>query len=125
MKEIVEGIASFEFKDGIFFGKYFEGVNLDLETSKTMVAYRLKITNNKSVPCLMDVTGVKSATKEARDYFGNEGAKLITSAAIIANSELSSCMVNFLLSVNLVKTKVPTKYFTKPENALKWLEGFK
>jgi hypothetical protein len=102
--------------------KYLDGVKIDLPIAKTCVAERLKLVAGKSYPCLVDMTGIMTATKEAREYFANEGSELVAAGALIVKSPFSRTLGNIFLTINQPKT--PVKLFTDETAALNWLEQF-
>ncbi|MDX5419622.1 MAG: hypothetical protein LPK09_10435 [Hymenobacteraceae bacterium] len=110
-------------QDGILHFYYKEIENMDLEMAKTFVRERLEFTEHKAYPCLVDVILLKNSTKEARDYFANEGNEGILANALLVNSSAFKMMANFYVMVN--KPQNPTRLFTDKKSALEWLEQFK
>lgn len=110
-------------QDGILHFYYKKIENMDLDTAKTCVHDRLEFTEYKSYPCLVDFIQLKNSTKEARDYFANEGNEGIKANAILVNSTAFKMMANFYIMVN--KPQNPTRMFTDKNAALAWLEKFK
>ncbi|WP_439882015.1 DUF7793 family protein [Pontibacter sp. MBLB2868] len=110
-------------KDGILHFYYKEIENMDLDMAKACVKDRKEFTNNKSYPCLVDVVMLKNSTKEARDYFADEGNEGIKANAILVSSSAVKMMTNFYIMVN--KPKNPTRMFTDKDSALEWLAQYK
>ena len=74
-------------------------------------------------PMLVDLRGINSITKEARDHFSMKGRKPgILAIAMLIRSPVSSIIGNFFLGLN--KSAVPTYLFTSEAKALQWLENF-
>lgn len=116
----------FSIKDNILYGPYPEGVELDLEFVKNTVAQRLEFLEGKELPALIDTTGVKSATKEARDYFAKaESSAGLKAAALLSRSTFSTFLSNFFIKISLIKSPIPVRSFTKEEEAIAWLKQFK
>ncbi|GAB3199865.1 hypothetical protein GCM10027293_19750 [Pontibacter aydingkolensis] len=109
--------------DGILHFRYKNIENLDLEVAKQCVKDRLEFTGEKDYPCLIDAITIKHFTKEARDYFANEGNKGIIASAILSSSTVIKMMANFYVMVN--KPVNPTRLFTEKKSALEWLEQYK
>jgi hypothetical protein len=113
----------YEVKDNILIATFKKGSRINLEIAKKIVQDRLKFTGNKAMVALVFNHGVISMDKEARDFFsspaGNEGLK---AGAIILDSEFTSILGNFFLSVN--KPNIPAKMFTNVSQAVKWLQKF-
>lgn len=110
-------------QDGIlhFYYKHIE--NMTLEMAKECVASRVAFTKGESYPCLVNFVQLKNSSKEARDYFANQGNEGIIANAILVNSTAFKMIANFYVMVN--KPKNPTRLFTDKQSALEWLEQFK
>jgi len=74
-------------------------------------------------PLLIDARGIKSITKEAREYFAvNDRDTKVTAMAILIESPLSKVIGNFYMLLN--KPKMHSKLFLDEKSALKWLKKF-
>ena len=72
---------------------------------------------------LIDMTSVSQISKKARDYFANERTGSIQRAtALMIGSPVSRVIGNFFLGLN--KPITPTRLFTNPTEAVKWLQTF-
>ncbi|MEI9809100.1 MAG: hypothetical protein WDO16_15245 [Bacteroidota bacterium] len=101
-----------------------KGLKVNLEMAKEIVKARLTLAESKPVVALAYNQGVKSLTKEARDYLSSdEGSEGLLAGAVILDSPFSSFLGNFYLSV--AKPKIPARSFTTTEAALKWLKQFR
>jgi len=109
--------------DGIVYLEYHENDLLELEVAKDMVEDRIIFCEGVTYPHLFDFTKVKKFTKQARDYFANEGNDLVSASALLIDSQIVKMMANFFIVVN--KPKNPTKMFTDKDLALKWLDRYK
>ncbi len=101
---------------------FTEQLEMDLEIAKHCVATRIAFSEGKSHLCLIDMRELKSTTKEAREYMGVEGAKLITAGALLIGSPLTRMLGNIFLTIN--KPNVPTKLFTDETEAKEWLKQY-
>lgn len=78
------------------------------------------IAGNVRRPFLIDLTKVKTMSKEAREYYaGPEPKKSITAVAIVTKSSVGKAVANFFLL--LTKPSVPTRLFTEHNEAIEWL----
>jgi hypothetical protein len=110
-------------KGGILYLKYKKDI-FDLECAKDVVENRLKISNGVAYPLFVDISKVKTTTKEARIYSSKGDAeKLVTATALWGTSELTKVMANFFLTIN--RPLVPVKFFTDQEKAIQWLSHYK
>lgn len=107
-------------ENSIVYGQYTRGATIDLEAAKRIVADRLALCGGKEYPSLTIVNGIKSITKEARDYFSHgDGVKGMTRLAILTESPISNMIGNFWMQIN--KPTVPTRLFTNQADAITWL----
>ena len=72
---------------------------------------------------LVDMSALIEMSKEVRDYFGNERTAAVQRAtALLIGSPVSRVIGNFFIGLN--KPISPTRLFTDPQEAIKWLETF-
>ena len=107
-------------EDGILFCIFNKGIEIDLETARVCVKGRLDYSKGKSFPCVIDLTGLRSITREARAFMGNEGAQGITAGAMITGNPLSRFIGNAFLTLN--KPKVPARLFGDMASATEWIK---
>lgn len=93
--------------------------NVTLEIAQDCVQQRIAFSAGISYPCLIDMRELKSVTPEARAYMGVEGAKYITTGALLIGSPFTKMIANLFLMVN--KPPVPTRMFTDERAAREWL----
>lgn len=109
-------------EDNILFCVYENKLNIDLEIANECVELRLEYAKGVSYPVVIDIKGIISITKEAREYFSSKGAESITAGAFIINSPLTKILGNIFLTVN--KPQTPAKLFTNEKAAMKWLKKY-
>ncbi len=74
-------------------------------------------------PFLIDMTKVKSMSREARAFYaGPEPAKALLAVAILTTSNIGNLVANFFL--RLTKPSLPTKLFTDADEAMDWLSRY-
>jgi hypothetical protein len=74
-------------------------------------------------PLLVDMRGMKSQSRDARQHYGSPEVVDITCAvALLVESRVTMLIANFFITVT--KVSVPTKIFTDEAAALAWLNGF-
>ena len=72
---------------------------------------------------LIDMTAISRISKEARDYFANERtASIQRPTALLISSPASRVIGNFFMGLN--KPISPTRLFTDPREAIKWLQTY-
>jgi hypothetical protein len=109
-------------ENNILYSAFKQGTEMDINVAKFCVTERIKFSNNTSYRMLIEIRGLKSVTKEAREYMAEEGAALVLAAAFIISSPLSKLLGNIFLAIN--RPKIPSKLFTDRSEAIKWLEQF-
>ena len=76
----------------------------------------------RQIGVLVDMRGVRSQTREARQYFaGAEAEKVTRAVALLIGSPVSRVLANFYLRVRT--PRIPTALFTDEEQAVAWLLG--
>ncbi len=82
-----------------------------------------KISGDRIYPLLVNLKGINSITKEARDHFAmRERTPAISAIALLIKSPSSRIIGNFFLGLN--KSAVPVQLFTNEEKAISWLKRF-
>lgn len=110
-------------KDKILVGTYKKNIRINLEVAKEIVRARLSFTGNTKMPSLIISQGIVTIDKPAREYLSSDEATVgLIASAILVNSEFSSFLGIFFLTVN--KTKMPVKIFSEISKAEKWLQQF-
>jgi hypothetical protein len=110
-------------KDGISRSIIKPGAKITIDEIKENFAALSQITAGKKIPCLIDLRGIKSINREAREYISDEKTtNQVSTSALLVGSPLSKVIGNFSLGIN--KPPYPTKMFTSEEKALEWLKGF-
>lgn len=101
---------------------FADKLELTLEKASFCVQKRIAFSEGIDRLCLIDMRGLKSVTKDAREYLADEGSKCITAGALLIGSALTRTIGNIFLSLN--KPPVPTKLFTDVQEAKEWLMRF-
>lgn len=109
-------------EDNILYGRYADNLHLSLDIARYVVTERLKFCRYKDYLGFIDVRGIRSASKEAREYLANEGSEGIIAGALLIDSILTRTLGNIFLMIN--KPKMPSKLFTSEDEAIAWLKGF-
>lgn len=109
--------------DGILRQECVPNTELTLQDAQELITAHVKLSNGKPRPVLIYMRGVKSVTREARQYFGESLTRQYMSAvALLANSAVTKVIGSFFLRFH--KTDSPVKLFGSETEALKWLKGF-
>jgi hypothetical protein len=102
--------------------KYASNLHVSLDVAKSVVEGRIFFSEGKSYPLLVDMSGIKSTTREAREYLATIGSTLAKAAALITGSSFNRMLGNVFLTID--KPAVPTRLFTNEEKAKEWLKEF-
>jgi len=114
----------FELVDDILILTYNADLEITLDIAREVVRSRLEFTGSRAYPLLILDDGVKSMSKEARDYFSSDaGTEGVKAGAMLLKSVFSTFLVNFFLKVT--QPKIPAKIFTEKAKAIEWLEQYK
>ena len=129
MKELKEETSTqklyWDSENEIVWGELFADITTE-ELAKENIDAQERIRdsmNKEKTRVIIDMTAVFEISKEARDYFANERTASIQRAtALLIGSAVSRTIGNFFLGLN--KPITPTKLFTDPQEAIKWLRTF-
>jgi len=95
---------------------------LDLELVKLAIATRSRLTNNSPCLLIIDMSNVKSTTKEARSYYAASNTEdLVKAVALITPSLVTKMMATFF--INFDKPPIPVKMFSTKPKAIAWLKS--
>ncbi len=129
MKELKEETSTqklyWDSENEIVWGELFADITTEKLAKENIDAQeRIRDSMNKEkTRVIIDMTAVFEISKEARDYFANERTASIQRAtALLIGSVVSRTIGNFFLGLNNPIT--PTKLFTDPQEAIKWLRTF-
>ena len=109
-------------EDGFLCCRYAEDLHLSLDVAVSVVESRIFFAKGNSYPLLIDMRGIKSTTKKARQYMATIGATLVKAGALITGSALNRTLGNIFLTID--KPLVPTKLFTDEVSARQWLKQY-
>jgi hypothetical protein len=108
---------------GLIQCKAFKYSEHTLEDAKENINAVKLLAQGRKVPVMVDITEVKGANREAREYLSSpEAGKIQSACALLVGSALSRLVGNFFLGLN--KTPFPTKLFTDEAKAIEWLKTF-
>jgi hypothetical protein len=104
------------------FTKFKPGTTLDLNAAEKIIHDALALAGDKIYPVLTDIRDMPRHNKDVRDYFASDPEGSASANAILVASSISRILANVFLSVN--RPSIPTRIFTDPAKAAKWLEMF-
>ncbi len=109
--------------DGIIRQNVIPGTDFTLQDAQETITSMRKLSEERVYPMLVDLTGLKSITYEARHYFGGEiTGHEARAVALLFSSVITQVIGNFFLRFN--NPKVPIKLFSSETQALTWLREF-
>lgn len=111
-------------EDGIARTKVKAGSEVVLEDAQENSLVINSFYVDRKFPLMIDARGIKSISRDARNFFTTNGRETNTLAfGILIDSSISKVVGNFFLGIN--KPAVPTKLFQDEINAEEWLQKFK
>ena len=91
-----------------------------LADAKENIQYNKKVAAGIPRPLLVDMSRVRSMSKDAREeYVKKDDDPLVTAVALVTNSNISRMVGNFF--IGLTQSSIPVKLFTDHEKAREWL----
>jgi hypothetical protein len=95
------------------------GCEMALADAKENIATTFALAG-KRIAVLVDMRGVRSQTREARQYFGGAEAEKVTlKVALLIGSPVSRVLANFYLGIR--PPRIPTLLFSDEAPAIAWL----
>ncbi|MFI5150641.1 MAG: hypothetical protein ACHQRM_12960 [Bacteroidia bacterium] len=115
--------ADLLFREGILFIRILPEVDMDIADVTEIYNAGLKLADGKPYCALADARTNPVSSPEARAFGATEGySKYRLADAILVDSTAMKLVVNFYIAFN--KPKVPTRMFSKEEEAVRWLKSF-
>ena len=107
-------------EDGVIHARLFSNVEVDLEKAKQYHSLIEYMSESKPHCTVIDISGVKTITKEARNFLqknSSEWGKTIA-VGLVTNGFAARVMGNFFLTAN--KPNYPIKIFSDTLEATQW-----
>jgi len=96
------------------------GSEMALAHAQENVAMIYELGGRQRTRVLVDMRGVRTQSREARQYFaGAEAEKATTAVALLIGSPVSRVLANFFL--RLSPQRIPTALFTDEASAVAWI----
>jgi hypothetical protein len=110
-------------EDGIVWAVAPPGAEDTLENARASLEEIRKACGGKPRPVLVDIRGIRSATLEARRFWGSEAlVGVVSAAALLISSPVSRVLGNFYIGLH--RAQVPIRMFAGEAEAVEWLRGF-
>ena len=107
---------------GIIHEYFFPKTDYTIQDAKQSMAVGLELSEGADFSWLVDMTGMKTITKEAREYFGKIENSHIKAVGLVTNAPVSKVFGNFFLRFN--KPAIPVRLFSSEIQAHDWLKEF-
>jgi hypothetical protein len=102
---------------------HLPGAEETLADAQQTVRVVLSLSAGRRMPLLVNMRGMKSQDRDARQYYGSpDVTHAATAVALLVESRVSMLIANFF--INVTKINVPTKIFTDEVEALTWLKAY-
>ncbi len=105
---------------GILHEYFFPKTDFVLQDAKQSMAAGLELSEGADFSWLVNITGMKSITKEAREYYGEVENSHLKAVGLVTNSPVSKVFGNFFLRFN--KPEIPVRLFSSEIQAYDWLK---
>jgi hypothetical protein len=110
-------------EDGILHFYFNLNAEINLEIAKDFVRRRKELCEGKPHPAIVNSTGLKWASREARAYLASpESTESIKITAFVVNGTVQKIFTGFFLT--FYKPPVPVKVFNDTGKAIAWLKSF-
>ena len=109
--------------DGIIRQVLREGAEQTLTDAKEDQEIYSKLCNRQKIPTLIDISAIRSITREARLFYSQELAVKYNSAMVlVVGSQVSRVIANFMLG--LTRPAIPIRLASSQEKGLNWLKQY-
>lgn len=105
--------------DGIIHSQWAKGTAVDRNLAWNSVEAVTRISEGGRVALLIDISGLKSMTHEAREIYAD--AKGLEAVALLAGSPVATIIGNFYMGMKRA-SRVPTRMFSSEDKAISWLK---
>ena len=107
--------------EGFHRGECFEGAEETLADAEEQLREQRALGGGVRRPFLMDISRVRSLSRDARNCFANSDAsiEIYLCVALLVGSPLSRAVGNFFIGLN--KPRMVTRLFTSEQEALAWM----
>lgn len=108
----------------IIHSDYKDNTAVTYDSAREELEICRKFKLNKRALSVVNMSPVKSVSKEARNFYASEEfADCYEAVALITRTTISRVIGNFFLGIN--KPIFPVKLFNEEEDAIKWLLSFR
>jgi len=107
--------------NNVIFAEFAPNLRVDIVKAKQMVTERIDLARGRTHYVIMDFSNVREVTPEAKEYLQRRdgGLKNILGAGFLANNLVSALIANIFIKST---TEFPTKFFSKKNDALQWIQ---
>jgi hypothetical protein len=119
MKEASNHFVKFWMEDGIMYSHFLKDIHIDLENIQEFIKFRHEFSQGEKQYWLHDLNGLKTMSKDAKEFGDKYGQEFLHAGALIAHTHLQKFIFNTFIIVK--KPRVKTFVFTNKESAKKWL----
>ena len=117
-------VADLSFSNDVLTVKVKENAEISVLQMSTLLREAVKIAGHQKYFAIIDVRAAFHSEANVRDYYSdNEYSAYRYADAFVVKSLAIRLLVNFYISVN--KPSIPTRTFTEPEQAAKWIAALK
>lgn len=106
--------------DQIYIYKALKGSSIDEETVKKMTIAGDEWNGTELCANLLDIRDILFIDSKARSYGAEQFRSHVAGQAVLIESRISSSFANLFLKFS--KPKVPTRLFSREDEALEWLK---
>lgn len=110
----------FSLEDGLLTATFKKGLKINLDIARKVVETRLKFTDHREIPVLIQSEGQVTMNKEARDFLASpKGTEGLVAVAMVLKDAFDWAVGSFF--VHLRKPAMPSRVFTRHDSAIRWL----
>ncbi|MEJ2867799.1 hypothetical protein WCD74_08490 [Actinomycetospora sp. OC33-EN08] len=115
--ELEDAMAVWEARRGFLRLKWAPGIDIDGPLADAAVQYVNRLNGDQARPLLVDMTGMRMLTRDARVVFTRPC--MVSRLALLGRSRVDAMLANFALGV--ASHPMPMHFFTDEVEAASWL----
>ncbi|KIS28816.1 hypothetical protein TV39_02980 [Arthrobacter sp. SPG23] len=106
-----------QLRGGVLHVRWIPGLAICEEAAVAVMSAVNELSRGRSFPMLVDMAATATMSRGARRVFASPST--VARVALLGSSPVDRALANFFLRIH--SPAAPTRYFTCPEEAMRWL----
>lgn len=106
-------------RNGVLHVRWIPGLGISEGAANAVMSAVNQLSSGHPYPMLVDMAATASMSRGARRVFALPS--IVSKVALLGSSPVDRAIANFFLGIH--SPAAPTRYFTRPEEAMEWLQN--